>query len=65
MLKLVTLEVCITIAFITLVVGFFLGVFVMCCLFVAKKSDESSSIGDSYDYFNEQEEEYYDESEIQ
>ena len=53
MLKLVTMDVCITIALITLVVGFFLGVFVMCCLFVAKESDKASGISDSYDYFDE------------
>ena len=50
MLKLVTMDVCITIALITLVVGFFLGVFVMCCLFVAKESDKES---ERYEYFDE------------
>ena len=62
MLKLVTMDVCITIALITFIVGFFLGVFVMCCLFIAKESDKAS---ERYNYFGEQEEEYYDESEIQ
>lgn len=62
MLKLVTMDVCITIALITLVVGFFLGVFVMCCLFVAKESDKAS---ERYNYFGEQDEEIMNESEIQ